>query len=428
MWRVNMHGRSNVLRIALAMLSTGAACLPCVAVAGTFGRGAAVGASVQKSSASTDESAAVHSKSGVDEPAAEPEWNSAFDRAKALFLAGDFKLASERLEVLLERAPDAIARARVDELLRAAREWTRRDVTLVEQRELAGSDVLSRRSDRRTADEIGVLYLSAIGYGLGTGIWLDAQTEPNDAAGAILPPLLFAGAAVGTVAVIDSGKGLRYGTAQSIATGMTLGFYQGFAWTTYYQATASHRQQLGDKTYASLLWATTTGGAIAGGVIGTVNSTTPGRAAFVGSATLWPAVVFGLGAAGLSADDRYRDDHSLLASAIGATAGTVGGVLAAGAVSPTTARVRFLDLGAIGGGLAVGGLALAIRAEDSKDGREILLATDLGIAAGLGLAWWLTDGMPQDQGAVKNETSQFKVTPTLLPQRGGLGLGAVGQF
>lgn len=367
--------------------------------------------------------------STVSAPQPGDPWNIEFAQAKQDFIAGRFAAAAARFEALSRQARTPVEQARVEELLQVTREWVRRDVALVEQKELVGSDLLSRRSDRRTADEIGVLYLSALTYGLGTGIWVDFLAEPDSLAGAVMPPLLFAGAAVGGVALIDRGKGLRYGAAQSIATGMMVGFWQGFAWSTYYQASSHYSSEMGDESYVSLLWATTTAGAVAGGIIGTVNSTTPGRAAFVGSATLWPAAVFGLGAAGLSANDDRQDDRAMLASAFGASLGTLGGVLLAGSVSPTTARVRFLDLGAIGGGLALGGLALALRGEDSDDGREILLATDLGIVAGLGLAWWLTDGMPRDLGAEKTAASiKPTVTPTVLPHRGGLGLGVVGMF
>ncbi len=299
---------------------------------------------------------------------------------------------------------------------------------LVPEGELAGSDVMSRRTDRRTADEIGVLYLSSIAYGLGTGLWLDILTEPTSAAGAILPPLFLAGAAAGAVALIDSGRGLRYGTAQSISSGMSLGFFHGFSWGTYYQATSSYEDQLDVDQYVTLLWGSTTAGAVAGGLIGTLNSTTPGRAAFVSSTTLWSGAILGLGVAGTTADDDGLDDRSFLGAAFGATAGTVGGILAAGSVAPTTARVRFLDLGAVAGGLAVGGLTLAAVAEDTDSGQEVLLATDLGIVGGLVLAWWLTEDMPKDLGAPTPQTSAFSFTPTLFPRPEGPLLGAVGTF
>ncbi len=360
--------------------------------------------------------------------AANVDWEAALQAARVDLIEGRFASAVNRLKPLVRSAPSPVERARAEELLQLSHEWLEREVVVVVQQELAGTDLESRRSDLRTSDEIGVLYLSSIVYGLGTGLLIDLHAEPDSVAGAILPPLLAAGAAAGGVAVMDSGTGLRYGTAQSISTGMSVGFCQGLAWGTYFQATSSYSDQMEEETYATMLWGTATAGAVAGGVIGSVNSTTPGRAAFVGSATLWPAVVFGLGAGGLNADDEYRDDNALLASAFGASIGTLGGVLAAGEVSPTTARVRFLDLGAIGGGLAVGGLAMAIRGEDTEDGSEIFLATDLGIVAGLGLAWWLTDDMPRDLGAKKRQTGKATITPSVMPQLGGMGLGAVGTF
>lgn len=356
------------------------------------------------------------------------DWESDFVRAKTSFIAGNFRLATMQLENLSVRASNPVDKARASELLQVSQEWTRRDMTLIAQHELAGSDLLSRRTDRRTADEIGVLYLSSIGYGLGTGIWVDVLADPNSVEGAVLPPLLFAGAAAGAVAFIDRGKGLRYGAAQSIASGMTAGFMHGLSWLSYYQSSSTYFDEMQAKNFASLLWGTTTLGAVAGGVIGSVSSTTPGRAAFVSSVTLWPTLVLGLGAAGFSRDNAYRDDNAFLAAGLGAAVGTIGGVLAAGSVAPTTARVRFLDLGAIAGGLAVGGLTFAARAESSKDGSEIMLATDVGIIAGLGLAWWLTSEMPLDLGAQQPQPSKVTFTPALIPQRGGLGFGMVGTF
>lgn len=363
-------------------------------------------------------------------PATLPSPNFEFDfsEAKRSFVNGDFPLAYRKFDELSRSAREPLEQARIEGMLEASRTWSSKTLVLVEQGELEGSDVMSRRTDRRTADEIGALYLSSIVYGLGTGLWLDFITEPTSVAGAILPPLFLAGAAAGGVALIDSGRGLRYGTAQSISAGMSLGFFHGSSWGTYYQATASSGDQLDVDQYVTLLWGSTTAGAVAGGLIGTLNSTTPGRAAFVSSTTLWSGTILGLGVAGTTADDDGLDDRSFLGAAFGATAGTVGGILAAGSVAPTTARVRFLDLGAVAGGLAVGGLTLAAVAEDTDSGQEVLLATDLGIVGGLLLAWWLTEDMPKDLGAPTPQKSAFSLTPTVFPRPEGPLLGAVGTF
>ena len=330
------------------------------------------------------------------QPGAPTAWQSAYNKAKNEFILGHFAQAEAQLKELIARAGDAVERARAEELLSVTLEWNRRGATLVEQRELQGSDLLARRTDRRTADEIGVLYTSSVAYGLGTGLWVSVLNDSNDVASWVLPPLLFAGAAAGAVAILDSGKGLRYGTAQSISSGMWLGLWQGLAWGSYYQASTSSSEQLSGKQYASLLFATTTAGALTGGLVGTLSSTTPGRAAFVGSASLWPAVILGCGIGALSSDKNdTRDDNSLLAASLGLTAGSVVGMLFAGDVAPTTARVRFLDLGAIAGSLALGGLLLAT---NDKNPEPALAGVSIGSTVGLGLAWWLTSDMPRITG------------------------------
>jgi len=351
-----------------------------------------------------------------------------FARAKKAFILGQFAAAEVQLRKLWQQTTNPIDRARIEEILTACLEWNRRGATLIEQHELQGTDLLSRRTDRRTSDEIGVLYLSSIAYGLGAGLWIDILSEPNGVAGAVLPPLLFAGASAGIVGLVDSGKGLRYGAAQSTSTGMWLGFWQGFAWGTYYQAESSYQNQMSSQAYATLLFGTTTAGAITGGLIGSLTQTTPGQSAFVGSTALWPALIFGIGTAALSSDNNgSRDDHAMLAASLGLTGGTVVGALTAGTVAPTTARVRFLDIGAIAGGLALGGISLAAGGNNAKI-ESTLLLTDVGMIAGLGTAWWLTNDMPKDVGAQAPRSGSATIVPTVIPQRGGMGLGFAGQF
>jgi energy-converting hydrogenase Eha subunit A len=327
---------------------------------------------------------------------------------------------------LAQRAPSPFDSARALELGQLAFNWHQRGLALVDRKSLVGSDLEARSSDHRTADEIGVLYTTSVVYGIATGLWLDVQTEPKSVSTGVLPPLLLAGAAVGGVALLDSGRGLRYGVAQSMASGLYIGLWQGIAWTTYLQATTSHQNQLSTKQYATALWSSATLGAVVGGVVGTASSTTPGRASFVSSATLWPALVLGLGVAGMSADNQYRDDHAFLAASLGATGGVVAGILTAGTVSPTTARVRFLDLGGLGGTLVGGGLYLAAANNHSKF-EPAAIMTALGASAGLAVAWVATSNMPRDEGAVPR-TASFDVHPQLSPQHGGASLGFAGSF
>jgi hypothetical protein len=353
-------------------------------------------------------------------------WDAGYAQARAFFERGEFAQASAEFLALAQRAPTQFDSVRALELGQLAFNWHQRGLALVDRKSLVGSDLEARSSDRRTADEIGVLYTTSVVYGIATGLWFDVQSEPGGVSTAVLPPLLLAGAAVGGVALLDSGRGLRYGVAQSMASGMYIGLWQGITWSTYLQASTSHQSQLSVKQYATALWSAATLGAVVGGVVGTASSTTPGRASFVSSTSLWPAFVLGMGVAGLSTDNQYRDDHAFLAASLGATGGVVAGILTAGTISPTTARVRFLDLGGLGGTLVGGGLYLAAAGNHAKFEPAAIISA-LGAAAGLSVAWFATANMPRDEGAVPR-TASFDVHPQISPQRGGASLGFTGTF
>ena len=161
-------------------------------------------------------------------------------------------------------------------------------------------------------------------------------------------------------------------------------------------------------------------GAIAGGVIGATVGTTPGRASFVGWTALWTGVVSGL-AVNAFTTESSSGQAPLLAAGIGINAGALAGILAAGPVSPSIARVRFLDLGAIGGGLLVGGLYFAAANAKSTE-QAASAATAIGVAGGLAAAWAATASMPidspEDRAAAESKPASW--SPTLMPTKDGM--------
>lgn len=356
-------------------------------------------------------------------------WLSRYSAARERMLAGAFAEAAPMFRELVATAPSPVERAAVLEDERTCEDWARRELVLVRRADLGESSVGAKRSDVRTNDEIAALYTSAVVYGLGTGLWLDVQTESNSPAGVVLPALGFAGASAGVVALLDSGRPLRYGVAQSIVAGMTIGFEEGLVLTTWNQARVERADEWSGKTMVNVVWGLSTAGAIAGGVIGTERGTTPGRASFVGSAALWSGTVAGLMGASLTSIDEKQDDNGLLAAAIGLNAGAVVGALAAGPVSPSIARVRFLDLGGLSGGLLFGGLYLAA-ADRNPDARAAMVTTAAGIAAGLGVAWGVTSEMTpdrrEDAALAAKPRIVSSVAPTLAPVAGGATLGVAG--
>jgi len=299
---------------------------------------------------------------------------------------------------------------------------------------LGESGASAKAAGEPTADEMGVLYTNAVLYGLGTGAWVAVLNEPETAAAGILPALGLAGAAAGAVAIADSNKLFRYGVPQSIASGMYIGLEEGLVLTLWSQARVYRADEWTPKEVASAIWGFTTAGAAAGAIVGSLGGATPGRASFVGSAAMWSGLVSGLMVGAITPDDDTQDDNALLAAAVGLNAGAIAGVLTAGPVSPSIARVRFLDLGGIAGGVAVGGLYLSAAGKESTPGGLMGLLS-IGIAGGLTTAWFTTSTMGADRLSEENRPSPSTsssvlttATVSVAPTAGGAALAVRGMF
>jgi hypothetical protein len=292
-------------------------------------------------------------------PEAIQAWRARYVAARAALARGDFKTASEQMAELWRTAPDAESRAVALELGMLAVDRQRRGFSLIHQSDLADTNVDAKARNRRTTDELAILYTQSVFYGLGTGAWIAVLSKPDSAAGGILPALALAGGSAGLVAILDRGDGLGYGVAQSIVTGMNIGLEEGLALTLWNQARVRRSDEWSGSTMGTVIWGLSTAGALTGGIVGSVAGTTPGRASFVGSTALWSGVVSGLTLGALVTNDATADEKALLGAGIGINAGAALGAAFASDVSPSIARVRYLDLGGLAGGLLFGGLYLA---------------------------------------------------------------------
>jgi hypothetical protein len=344
-------------------------------------------------------------------------WQARYSQARTAMLAGDFAAAAAKFAALADAAPDPVDRLLAAEMMSACRIWAQGGYVLTTQKKLALT-APALIEDRRTTDELAILYTNAVLYGLYAGIVLDVWNEPGSAGGVILPPLALAGASAGIVAVLDHSVHLGYGVAQSIVSGMYVGFEEGLAWILWHEASVQHASEFGAKTAMTLIWGLGTAGAVVGGMVGSAYGTTPGRASLMGSAAMWSGLVAGTFMGGVT----YSDDTALLSAAIALNAGAVLGALVGAEVSPSIARVRFIDLGGLSGGLLLGGLYWAVQ-DRSASGKGLLTATSLGMTAGLTAAWLLTRDMETDQPRKHREPSLAeRLVPTLVPASTGTGL------
>jgi hypothetical protein len=142
----------------------------------------------------------------------------------------------------------------------------------------------------------------------------------------------------------------------------------------------------------------------------------------MGSGALWTGLVSGLTAAALTSREDHQDDNGFLAAAVGVNLGAVGGAYLASQVSPSIARVRFIDLGGLAGGLTLGGLYWALAGRDAQE-RPILTAVALGSAAGVASAWYLTREMPPE-----HRPGSLRMSPLLAPIAHGAIAAVAGVF
>ena len=324
-------------------------------------------------------------------------WRAQYDAAtRDLLYSGRFDAARVEFDRLAGTAPTPDDAAAARALSRLAADLLVRDLVWVKRAELGESEVSARSEDRRTSTEMAQLYVAAAAYGIGTGLWLAVQTEPESVAAVTLPTLALGVAAPVGVYLLDDRSTLRYGTPTAILSGLTVGLTQGALWTTYYQAQARAADEFSGRTMATLVWLPTTLGAVAGCVLGETFGTTPGRAELVAAGSTLAATFTGLLTAALLPDDIQRpDDYVALSAALASNAGAVGGWFLGRAWSPSIARVRYLQLGALGGGAGSALLFLTFAGKDSEP-RAAAAVTAIGLGGGVALATVLTSGMAPD--------------------------------
>lgn len=359
--------------------------------------------------------------------AAEPDpWTARYDRARADMIEGRVHHAEREFKALALDARTEGERTLALEMARLSAAYAARaDAARV-------APPSAPRSSIRSTDELTLLYTSAFLYGAGTGTWFLLQTKPDSAATATLPFAAFTAAPVIAVATIDGYKKLPRGLPHAMSAGLYLGLGQGI-WLVGYQHARSARIEDIDpdsevrwapESTASVLWTSSTLGAVIGGIAGGFLPTTPGRVSFTASTTMWAGALTGLGAGALLPDDEYRREHAFLAGGIGYNLGLAGGLIGAHIVSPSVARVRLVDLLGLAGGLAAAGFYLSVAGDPDTRMTEGLAV--IGAGSGLALGWILTSGMPKELPAATATPPRLDLRPSLQPVRGGATLGLGG--
>jgi hypothetical protein len=348
-------------------------------------------------------------------------WWLRYETARKRLLNGEYLRAAEELRELAESAPTKKERDLVLDLAEVAERWSLR---------ADGSEEPSPGLRRlRTTDEITMLYATTFIYGVGSGAWFLLQVQPDSALSAMLPFAGIAAAPVLTVALVDGIRPFSRGVPHAVSAGLYLGVGQG-TWIVGAQWGRAHRlgsvatDRWDPETVSTVLWTSATLGGVAAGTLAAVLPTTPGRISYAASTTIWSGLLTGFVTAAVAPS--YQNESAPIAAGIGYNAGLVGGLMSAGAVSPSVARVRLTDLAGVMGGLATGGLYLSLAQRDASP-RATFALTSAGIAAGLAAGWLLTRNMTPELPEVATPP-RVVWTPMFTPTTGGATLGIGGSY
>jgi hypothetical protein len=371
------------------------------------------------------------------EAAGEKSWDARYDVAYAALAAGRLREAASMFHELAKTARNERERVLAHELARLASEYAERAVPWPPREAQPGpqpaAPTLPARPIRST-DELTLLYATGFLYGAGSGVWFLLSTQPDSAVTATIPFAALTAAPVIAIATLDGIKPLPRGLPHAISAGVYLGLGESVFLVGMQQARANRLHdrdpasdaRFGPETVAGVLWAGATLGATLGGALGSGLESTPGRVSFTSSVTIWSGVLTGLTAGALMPDDDRRRERAFAIGGAGYNAGLVGGLLFAGNVSPSVARVRIADLLAIAGGLVTTGAYLSIARDIDIRAAEGIAAG--GLAAGLATGWLITSGMAKDVSAPATRPQAATIQPTIVPVPAGAGLGVGGVF
>jgi hypothetical protein len=287
---------------------------------------------------------------------------------------------------------------------------------------------------KRGYNELLFLYGAGIGYGVGTGIWIDALANVTDPGIAFIAPLALGVAMPIGVYFLDDNVTLHRGVPSSIATGLALGAVEGMAISSTQWELSDHGNAWSFKTDATVTWLIATGGAVGGYAFGEWLRPDPRKLSFIASGAAWGAISGSFLGAGIVSSKNNWDNGASIWGLVGYNAGIVATGALATVYTPSYETQKWMWIG-YAAGTAAGCVVYPfyLLAPDAPV-HHGLIANALGGLGGLALAAAFAGTMSDEPGHAKNFSPPVNVAVTPAPpaapgaaMRGAM-LSAYGQW
>ena len=325
---------------------------------------------------------------------------------------------------------------------------------------------------KSTSLEIAKLYATATAWGIGTGIWIDAEAGTSDPGIALIAPVILGAAAPAAVFFADR-PAMREGLPSAIATGLLIGAGEGLGIAGYQAVTSTDASctfttngkaptctpstSWGFKGLARAEFIGSTIGGLAGFAYGYFLKPSPKNNVLIASAAIWGTVIgseFGWGGSKLSVTYSLpsqfegatvtrkttwseTNDHAALGGLIGFNALVVGAAGLSLAWRPSWQQLEWMW-----GGFAIGEVASLLvypfyAAGDSDPRRGLIFQ---GVAGTIGLVAGAFIGRPDTPGSLAREQKREHeeedrqkharfarvIGGGLMPVPGGMGASVMG--
>jgi hypothetical protein len=234
---------------------------------------------------------------------------------------------------------------------------------------------------------VGTLYGFSVAYGVGTGIWLDAELGVDDPGLQFLPPAILGVAAPVGVFLLNRPRMPR-GMPAAIATGMFLGTGEAIGIAGYQFVHAAPQDEISFRGFSTAVFLGSTAGALGGYITAATMEPSPKTSLLLGSSVVWGTVVgsmYGYGSSTSGSDWSVANDTAALGGLIGFNVGLVGAAALSTVWVPTYESLSWMWIG-FGAGLAVSLPVYLFYAGGDHDARRGLIVQGtlgtLGLAAG----------------------------------------------
>lgn len=283
--------------------------------------------------------------------------------------------------------------------------------------------------------EKGFLYGFSAAYGVGTGIWLDAEFGVEDPGLRLIMPALFGVAAPVGAYLVDQQIPFSRGQAAAIATGMAIGAGQGIGIAGYQFVTADADDVWGFRGFSRSVFFGSTAGAALGYAAAVTLEPSPRTSLLAGSSVVWGTAIgsmFGYGASNPERPWGESNDSAALGGLIGYNAGLAGAAALSSFWVPTYKSLAWMWAG-FGVGTGASSIVYLFYAGSDHSARRGLIvqgtAATLGLAAGALLTFNDRDDIAENEEAPwqSAKPGSFWIQgggPMAVP--GGLGLQVSG--